>query len=53
MKQEQKGVFIMTKTKITYVLAVLGLVLSLNACGKVSSPVPLEGSGYPHTYPQH
>ena len=26
---------------------------NLTACGKVSEPVPLEGSGYPHNYPQH
>lgn len=26
---------------------------NLSACGKVSAPVPLEGSGYPHSYPRH
>jgi len=42
----------MIKSKMIIVLAILGLMLSLNACGKVSSPIPLEGSGYPHTYPR-
>ena len=32
---------------------VLGVLIGLSACGKVSSPVPLEGSGYPHTYPRY
>ena len=22
------------------------------ACGKMSDPVPVEGSGYPHSYPR-
>lgn len=26
--------------------------LSLSACGKMSAPEPLPGSGYPHTYPR-
>lgn len=32
------------------VLAALGV--SLAACGKISSPEPIEGSGYPHSYPR-
>jgi len=30
----------------------LGLIVGLAACGKMSSPRPIEGSGYPHTYPK-
>ena len=43
----------MKKSSICAVLVVLALVMCLGACGKVSSPEPLEGSGYPHTYPRH
>ena len=25
----------------------------LTACGKGSAPVPIEGSGYPHSCPRH
>lgn len=34
-------------------LLLFGLLLavSLSACGKVSAPEPIVGSGYPHTYP--
>lgn len=28
-------------------------VLSISACGKISDPKPIEGSGYPHTYPKY
>ncbi len=28
------------------------LIFNISACGKVSSPSPIEGSGYPHTYPR-
>lgn len=29
----------------------LTAVASLSACGKMSAPSPIEGSGYPHEYP--
>ena len=28
-------------------------VLSIAACGKMSDPKPISGSGYPHTYPRY
>ena len=28
------------------------LLLGIAACGKMSDPLPMEGSGYPHTYPR-
>ena len=43
----------MLKSKMIMIFAIFGLLLSVGACGKVSSPVPLEGSGYPHTYPRY
>lgn len=42
----------MKKTFVSAVLAVMSLILLMSACGKVSAPVPVEGSGYPHTYPR-
>ena len=34
------------------VLAAFAVVLALSACGKMAPPSPVEGSGYPHTYPK-
>lgn len=34
------------------VLALFLLILGISACGKMSEPSPIEGSGYPHTYPR-
>jgi len=39
----------MKKFAIMTMLAALGFVV-LGACGKMSDPAPLEGSGYPHVY---
>lgn len=38
--------------KYLYLLSCLA-VLTLAACGKMSSPEPVPGSGYPHTYPYY
>jgi len=39
--------------KIILILSVIGLFsISATACGRYSAPYPVEGSGYPHTYPQ-
>lgn len=38
--------------KLLAVLLLTAVVFSLSACGKVSAPEPIEGSGYPHTYPR-
>ena len=35
---------------IVMMLAVIGV--SLAACGKISSPEPIENGGYPHSYPR-
>ena len=34
-------------------LLLLGFVLSVSACGKISDPKPVENSGYPHVYPRN
>lgn len=41
----------MKKFGLFLILAVL-LGCSLTACGKMASPEPYEGSGYPHSYPR-
>lgn len=28
------------------------MLTSLTACGRYSSPYPVEGSGFPHSYPR-
>lgn len=38
--------------KIFVLLLVLGSLLVISACAKISAPVPYEGSSYPHSYPQ-
>ncbi len=39
--------------KLLIVMFLVACVFGISACGKVSSPSPLEGSGYPHSYPRH
>lgn len=39
--------------KIGCLTLALFMLLNLSACGKLSAPVPIEGSGYPHSYPRH
>ncbi len=39
--------------KIFALWLVLGSLLIISACAKVSAPVPYEGSSYPHSYPQN
>ena len=34
------------------IMMILGAVFYLGACGKMSEPQPIEGSGYPHVYPK-
>lgn len=34
------------------ILVALAATFMLSACGKMASPSPIEGSGYPHTYPK-
>ena len=33
-------------------LLLIGVVMSVAACGKMSDPKPVENSGYPHVYPR-
>ena len=40
-------------SKILVILFLAVVIFSLTACGKVSNPSPLEGSGYPHSYPRY
>lgn len=43
----------MKKFNAIWLIALLLLaVAELSACGKVSRTEPIEGSGYPHTYPR-
>ncbi|MDO4162451.1 MAG: hypothetical protein Q4D80_05570 [Pseudomonadota bacterium] len=37
--------------KILLVICLFGCLLCLNSCGRFSAPIPIEGSGYPHNYP--
>ena len=40
--------------KILVMLFLCGVILcGAAACGKMSAPVPYEGSGYPHSYPRY
>lgn len=39
--------------KIFLIICLLGQLALLSSCGRYSEPRPIEGSGYPHTYPQH
>lgn len=40
------------ESKIFILLFILFISISLSSCGKASRPEPLDGSGYPHTYPR-
>lgn len=38
--------------KIILAVLFLSAILGVTACGKMSDPVTIEGSGYPHDYPR-
>lgn len=38
---------------ILFILVIGSIGLSVAACGRYSAPSPIEGSGYPHKYPQY
>lgn len=42
----------MNKAPILLWIAIIVFGLSLSGCGKVSNLTPIEGSGYPHSYPR-
>lgn len=42
----------MNKASLFLWLFLIAAGLSLAGCGKVSNPVPPEGSAYPHSYPR-
>lgn len=33
-------------------LMIFAISISISACGKMANPEPIEGSGYPHSYPR-
>ena len=39
--------------KICLFVALAFVAIAVCACGKTSSPSPMDGSGYPHTYPRY
>ncbi len=44
----------MKQAKILFkVLILFAFIAVLSACGKMSDPKPIEGSGYAHTYPKN
>lgn len=49
----KKGNNMQNLTKLGLCALLVALLVNLSACGKVSKAVPIEGSGYPHTYPRH
>ncbi|MBQ4399760.1 MAG: hypothetical protein II830_00535 [Alphaproteobacteria bacterium] len=38
---------------ILLVTIISAFAVSLSACGRYSSPSPVEGSGFPHQYPKN
>ncbi len=40
-------------SKILLLLVMAFSLLGVISCGKVSRTIPIEGSGYPHSYPRH
>lgn len=42
----------MKKAKFALQLFLLAAIIAVAACGKISMPQPIEGSGYPHSYPR-
>ncbi len=42
----------MKKASVLFWILLVAAGLSVSGCGKVSAPAPLEGSGYPHSYPR-
>jgi len=42
----------MKKAGLFVWLFLIAALSVLGACGKMSSPTPYEGSGYPHSYPR-
>ena len=37
--------------KILFIICLLSGLTAIAACGRYSAPSPIEGSGYPHNYP--
>ncbi len=40
-------------SKIIFTALLLSLIITVSGCGKVSAPIVIEGSGYPHSYPKN
>lgn len=43
----------LTYSKIIFATLLLCSILTVSGCGKVSAPIAIEGSGYPHSYPKN
>ncbi len=41
-----------TITKLSFIILFFAVIACMNGCGKISAPSVIEGSGYPHSYPQ-
>lgn len=41
-----------TLVKLSFAILFFVVVANISGCGKISSPSVVEGSGYPHSYPQ-
>ncbi len=39
--------------KIFTCTAIVICILNVASCGKASDPKPIDGSGYPHSYPRY
>ena len=39
--------------KFLMIFSVFFSILYVSGCGKISPNVPIEGSGYPHSYPRY
>ena len=39
--------------KFLMIFSVFFLMIWMSGCGRISSNVPIEGSGYPHSYPRY
>ena len=40
-------------SKIIFAALLFCLIITTSGCGKVSAPIVIEGSGYPHSYPKN
>jgi len=41
-----------TPNKLSFIILLFAIIITISSCGKISQPSVIEGSGYPHSYPQ-